>query len=701
MDIIELELKNLEEKYILNHVARQAAGSVMYQNGGTIILATVAIDEKPVKEDFLPLTVQYIEKSYALGRFPGGFVKREGKPGDFETLTSRIIDRSLRPIFPKGFNYPTQITVMVLSYDKKSDLQVCALNAAANALYISNLPIYHAVNAVRIGRINGEFVLNPTMDKMDKSNLDLYVSGTKEALLMIEMQSLLLDEGMNEICEEDFIKALDLGKKEISKACEQYTKTLGVFKKNPLELTLNFCQKNLNIDDYIRNNYSKEVYKIVTEMAKSERNTSLKNVANHIFEVKGKIEDWIFEDILFALETYKKELVRYQIIHQGIRADGRGYEDIRDIEILTNILPFAHGSVLFTRGQTQALVVSTIGSENDAQIQESLSDKVGNKEKFMFHYNFPGFSVGEASIITSPSRRELGHGNLAKKALESSIVDRNKTIRLVSEILESNGSSSMASVCGGSLALCCSGIEVRNLIAGVAMGLVVEGEKYAILTDITGLEDYDGDMDFKIAGSENGISAMQMDIKIDGVSFEILQKALYQAREARQHILKIMKEAQNKIILNSDILPSIEIFNIHPGKIVEIIGHGGKTIKEIIERFKVSIDLNRENGEVRISGIDNTFIIKAKQFILDLINTQKADLDKYQVGEIFEGEVKKIFDFGAFVGLPKGGDGLLHISRFDRGRVGNIRDYICEGDKINCKILGLNKGKIELDLIKE
>ncbi|MDO7253580.1 polyribonucleotide nucleotidyltransferase [Helicobacter cappadocius] len=696
MNIVEIELKNLKEKYTLNYIAKQSSGSVLYQSGGTVILASVAVDEKIVEEDFLPLTVQYIEKSYAVGKFPGGFIKREGKPGEFETLTSRIIDRTLRPVFPKGYSYPTQITLMVLSCDKQSDLQVCALNAAANALYVSSLPFYHPINALRVGMIEGEFIINPTMQELDNSTLDLYVSGSNDELLMIEMRSLAKKSGANEISEEKLLDALSLAKDYISNSCMQYQKAFDTYKENPLNLVLRTEKNNPQIYQYIQENYIVEVQNSLQEMAKSERNTGLKKIAESI----AQNTDWEISEINPVLENYKKEIIRHQILEQKTRCDGRGYEDIRPIQIQTNILPFAHGSALFTRGQTQALVVSTIGADSDAQTQEMLTDKIPNKEKFMFHYNFPGFSVGEASMIGSVGRRELGHGNLAKRALESSILDHSKTIRLVSEILESNGSSSMASVCGGSLALCASGIEISSLVAGVAMGLVVQEDKYAILTDINGLEDHDGDMDFKIAGSKDGITAMQMDIKMGGISHHILKEALYQAKKAREYILNIMEEARSKIILNTDILPSSEVFNVPSSKIVEIIGQGGRVIKDIIERFGVSIDLNREDGEVKISGSDKNNVTAAKDFIINLIQSQKIDLSKYETGLIFEGEVKKVLDFGAFVSLPNGGDGLLHISKITKNRDESIKNYISEGDRVRCQILGLNKGKIELDLIK-
>lgn len=696
MNIIELECT--KEKYILDYIAKQSSGAVFYQHGGTVMIASVAVDNDPVEGDFLPLTVQYIEKSYAVGKFPGGFIKREGKPGEFETLTSRIIDRTLRPIFPKGYAYPTQITILVLSYDRKSDLQVCALNAAANALYVSPLPFSKPIAGVRIGKIDGKLVLNPEPKDLQNSQIDLYVSGSNEELLMIEMRSIKNDNNPNIIPEAELLEILEFAKEKINKISTEYTTAFQDYKKTHIEIPITLIETNSQIYQYIQDNYDTKLTEIITEMSKSERNDGLKKLVDEIHQNFNHLDK---KEVEKTLEFYKKQKVRQLIINEGIRADGRKTKEIRPISIQTNILPFAHGSVLFTRGQTQALVVSTIGTENDAQTQELLQDKNPVKEKFMFHYNFPGFSVGEATYLGSVGRRELGHGNLAKRALESSILDNDKTIRLVSEILESNGSSSMASVCGGSLALCASGIEISSLISGVAMGLVMEGDKYAILSDINGLEDHDGDMDFKVAGSENGITAMQMDIKLGGISFKLLKEALYQAKEARIHILKIMQEAKDNIIINTNILPSSETFCIQTNKIVEIIGQGGKVIRDIIDRFGVNIDLNRENGEVKISSAKNEDIQEAKEFILKLIASQKADLEKYEIGETFEGEVKKILDFGAFVSLPRGGDGLVHISKITQNKEEDIKIYFQEGSKINCQISGYNKGKIELNWLKD
>lgn len=682
MHSVDITLENLSENYKLNYVAKQACGSVLYQSGGCVILASVAVDKQSTQQDFLPLNVQYIQKAYANRKIPGGFIKREGKPSEFEILTSRLIDRTLRPLFPKGYYYPTQITILLLSYDNLADLQVCALHAAANALLVSGLPFIPPVSSVRIGKIDGDFVVNPNMSEIQDSSLDLYVSGSNEDLLMIEMKG--SDESLDE---EDLLKALQIAQKVIASDSRIYLEYLSPFKAKPLELELLDVQTHPEIYTHIKEHYQAQVKDALLEMSKSERNDELDKITNHI---KSQNESFELEHIKDMLNLYKKHQVRAQILDSKVRADGRGLEDIRPISIETNILPCVHSSALFTRGQTQALVTCTLGGDNDAQIQEGFNGSI--KDRFMFHYNFPGFSVGEASMIGSVGRRELGHGNLAKRALESSFLPAPYTIRLVSEILESNGSSSMASVCGGSLALKACGIS-NELVAGVAMGLVCEGERYAILTDIMGLEDHDGDMDFKVAGTRHSITAMQMDIKLGGLDFRILQEALYQAKRARLKILDLMEQASKNIIINEDILPKVEIFSVPSHKIVDIIGQGGKTIKDIIERFNVSIDLNREKGEVQINGDSKEIVLNTKEFILNLINPRT-----YEIGEVFEGVIKKVADFGVFVELPEGGaDGLLHITRIPKSSI-PLNERFREGEILKCQIYGTFKGKIELAL---
>ncbi|TLD80115.1 polyribonucleotide nucleotidyltransferase [Helicobacter sp. MIT 05-5293] len=704
MQQINLECENLKEQYTLNYVAKASNGALLYQNGGSVLLASVCAQENlNYDDDFLPLSVQYIEKAYAGGKFPSGFMKREGKPSEFEILTSRLIDRTLRPLFPKGYTHNTSIIVMVLSYDGQSDLQVNALNAAANALFVSDLPLESlqedAVSGVRIGRINGQFLLNPTMQQLAESELDLFVSGKGDELLMIEMRSIRTQKGSNELAESDLLEALEYAKGYIAKTSRQYFTAFSPYKKPPFAYASALKESDENLMQKIKTHYHHLIQEAIAQMAKSERDTSLHHIVKRVMQEHHLDDEKCVKEHILA---YKKQLVREMILTSKHRPDGRSFTQVRPISIQTNLLPCVHGSVLFTRGQTQALVSATFGVENDAQSHEMLKGKAPFKERFLFHYNFPGFSVGEASMIGSVGRRELGHGQLAKRALESSIQE-DKTIRLVSEILESNGSSSMASVCGGSLALYACGAKVDSLIAGVAMGLVTCDEQYAILTDISGLEDHDGDMDFKVAGGYRGITAMQMDIKLGGISHEILTQALFQAKQAREEILQKMEEARLNIVLNEDILPKNEVFLIPPHKIVEVIGQGGKVIKDIIERFEVSIDLSRESGAINISASNKERLSAAKAFILQLIGqgkNEKVDLEDYEVGERFVGKIKKILDFGVFVELPRGGDGLVHISKITKDKSKKAVDLLQGYTELECEILGLNKGKIELGLIQ-
>lgn len=731
MGEVKLMFLDKEEKYIFDKFAKQASGSVYYQSGNNVLLATIAIDcDSIIEEDFLPLTVQYIEKAYAAGKFPGGYVKREAKPSDFETLTARIIDRSLRPLFPKDYCYPTQITIMVLSADSDSDLQILALNAASAALYVSEIPLTFPVNGVRIGRIGEEFIINPSPSAQEQSTLDLLVSGVNEDLLMIEMRTFggvkvqpssnplslmatLKEEeatsfSANELEETKLIEALEIAREQISAKSQLMKESFAPFVKPPLELRGRKSFVCERIATFICQKYLEPLRNIIEFLSKTERHSRLKAFAQEI------MDDWKLQNpndiesleqrVQETLSKVKRMLIRQMILDEGKRADGRGLKDIRPISIETNFLPKAHSSALFTRGQTQALVVCTLGGDMDAQNYELLTEKTTSKERFMVHYNFPPFSVGEASSIGATSRRELGHGNLAKRALECSLINGDsKTIRLVSEILESNGSSSMATVCGGSLALAAADIECTSLIAGVAMGLVCEGEKYAILTDIMGLEDHDGDMDFKVAGSTEGITALQMDIKLGGLNTEILKNALLQAKEARLQILKLMEEAKSKIVLNTESLPSSQVFAIHPSKIVEVIGQAGKTIKEIIEKFEVAIDLNRDNGEVKVSGGNKQKVDAAKEHIINIANAKENKpniYELYQVGDIYTGKVKKVVEFGAFVELPHNYDGLLHISKVTNNRNERISDYLKEGDEVRVEVLSLNKNKVELGLVE-
>jgi len=728
-----IEVNNQVEIFDLNKVAKQASGAVLLRVKNTVVLATVAREDVQVEEDFLPLTVQYIEKAYAAGKIPGGYVKRETKPGDFETLTARIIDRSLRPLFPKGYAYPTQIVVMVLSADPEVDLQVVSLNAASVALYLSDIPVNRPVCGVRVGYIDDKFVINPSNSELKQSAIDLYVAGTKDELLMIEMRSLpqqttqlipmvaiepMIDPSlsdsmaqkqvMNEFSEDKMVEAIDFAGKAILRASSAYEEAFKEHKKEDAALELKPEIENENIAIYIDKFYKAEVKNAINQMAKSERASELGKIAKQISsdEVAQK-EGWDEAVISNVLGKYKKKIVREQIINEGVRADGRRLEEVRPISIETNVLPNAHGSCLFTRGQTQALVVATLGTDSDAQMYDILTEKAPLVEKFMFNYNFPGFSVGEASPLKAPGRRELGHGNLAKRALAPSIdLASPYTIRVVSEILESNGSSSMASVCGGSLALRAAGVNTQKLVAGVAMGLIFEGEKHAVLTDIMGLEDHDGDMDFKVAGTSDGITALQMDIKLGGISLEVLKEALYQAKRGREHILALMTQADKNIEINEDVLPKLELFNVDPSKIVDIIGQAGKTIKEIIEKFEVSIDLDREKGEVKIAGGAKKNVDAAKDYIISITSKEnsrsfgkkpfKHDKDRvkptFNIGDEFTGSVKSVVDFGVFIELKDGVDGLLHISK--------IKSPLNVGDQVKVCVSEQKGNKISLSLVE-
>ncbi|HAA1820570.1 polyribonucleotide nucleotidyltransferase [Campylobacter jejuni] len=713
-----IEINKNTEIFDIDKVAKQAAGAVLMRQGKSVVLATVAREEKQVEEDFLPLTVQYIEKAYAAGKIPGGYVKRETKPSDAETLTARIIDRSLRPLFPKGYAYPTQIVVMVLSADPKVDLQVMSLNAASVALYLSDIPMKAPVCGVRIGKIDGNFILNPNNEELQNSTLDLYVAGVKDELLMIEMRALpdqkeneifiespyadvltqTTSQNMNELSEDEILEALNLAQKAILNGSNAYEEAFSKHKKNS-QIELKNEIEYPEILAFIENNFQKQIKEAINQMAKSERASKLNKIAKEISNLEIA-KDWSEESVLNTLAKVKRTLIREQILNEGKRADGRSLNEVRPISIETNILPNAHGSCLFTRGQTQALVVATLGGENDAQMIDLLTEKNPISERFMVNYNFPGFSVGEASPIKAPGRRELGHGNLAKRALYPS-VDENYpyVIRLVSEILESNGSSSMATVCGGSLALKAAGVPSLKLVAGVAMGLIFKDNKYAVLTDIMGLEDHDGDMDFKVAGSKDGVTALQMDIKLGGIDQEILKQALYQAKEGRIHILNIMEEAAKEIIVNEEVLPKLELFSVDPSKIVDIIGQAGKTIKEIVEKFGVSIDLDREKGEVKIAGSQNEQIKAAKDYIINITSSQKGtkkgpkdkDISGFELGQEFQGIVKKIAPFGAFVELKNGVDGLLHSSK-------SKHLNLSENQSLKVKISEIKNGKISVDL---
>jgi len=699
---IVISCNNLEEKYRFNKVAKQASGAVLYHCGDAVLLAAVAIDPKPVDEDFLPLTVQYIEKSYASAKIPGGFIKRETKPGDFETLTSRIVDRSLRPLFPKGFHYPVVLTITVLSADPLVDMQIAAMHAASAALYTSDIPINQVVAAVRLGKIDDEVLINPTLTEQEDSTLDLLVVGSGSDVLMIEMcvHASQTDyvQSVNELEEEELLEIIDIAQGAIEQATVAYETDFTPAKKEEIEVVIAEDKEDQELYKYIEEHYAKEVSKAVQSMAKSERSQALKEVRSMIMDALAEKngEEADKELVSKMLDAYKRSVVRSLILDDNIRADGRALTEVRPIDIETNILPSVHGSCLFTRGQTQALVTATLGDAKAAQSYELIGSKSALYETFMVHYNFPGFSVGEAKPQRAPGRRELGHGNLAKRGLEPTLdLNRSGTIRLVSEILESNGSSSMATVCGGSLALKAAEVASSKLVAGVAMGLVTDGERYAVLTDIMGLEDHDGDMDFKITGTADGVTALQMDIKLGGIDAEVLKNALYQAKEGRLHILNIMEDALENLT-PSNALPSVIEFTVEGSHVPAIIGKGGGTIREIIEKYGVSIDIDRDTNAVKITGSSKEDVVGAKAFIDTIISTPVKKQMVYEINKQYAGKIKKIVEFGLFIEMPDGYDALLHISKVAKERVNNLGERYNVDDAIDVIVLEQKGKKVEL-----
>ncbi len=716
--VVDLKINDKEQKLVLNKVAKQADGSVWWQEGNTIMISALTYNPAElVEEDFVPLTVQYLEKAYAVGKIPAGFVKREQKPGNFETLTARIIDRSLRPLFPKNYGYNTALTVMAVSADEDSDLQLAAMNSAAVSMYLSTLPFAKMIHAVRVTRIKGKIIINPTLSQLNEGDFNLFVTGTKDELLMIEyasngqeeieiipVEDIMLDGApventitkykTNEITEDELVEVLKTASEHIKKGAEIYENALKNFKKEKISYEE---RKEINLMPYIKlikEQYPNELKEIIKHLSKSERDYLLENFAKKIAENLGEPENIKF--ILKAVKEVKREMVRAQILYEGIRADGRKIDEIRPISIETNVLPRAHGSCLFTRGQTQALAVATRGGDMDAQVYANLTDKEEKLDRFILHYNFPSFAVGEAERMGPPSRRELGHGNLAKRALEPLLdPEFDETVRIVSEILESNGSSSMATICGGALALKAAKVPLIKLAAGVAMGLVSEGEQHVVLTDIMGLEDHDGDMDFKVAGTYDGITAMQMDIKLGGVSLEVLKEALYQARDARGFILEKMQKAEKEIKYNEKVLPKSLSFKVEPDKIIDIIGAAGKTVKDIIAKFGITIDLDRNNGKVKIFGDSHEQMNKAKDYILNVIcKNDKPQTPEFEIGSIIEGTIKRKAPFGMFIEIAPDVEGLLHISKLN----GHSFDDFKEGQKIKVKVLSQSGFKIELAL---
>ncbi|MBN44119.1 MAG: polyribonucleotide nucleotidyltransferase [Rhodobiaceae bacterium] len=668
-------------------VARQAHGSVIATYGGTSVLATVVADYEPKPGlDFFPLTVNYQEKAYAAGKIPGGFFKREGRPSEKETLVSRLIDRPIRPLFAKGFQNETQVLATVISYDGENDPDIVAMIAVSAALTLSGVPFMGPIAAARVGYINNEYILNPTKEELDGDcELDLVVAGTDSAVLMVESEA-------KELSEEVMLGAVSFGQdsfKSVTKAIIQLAEKAA---KEPREL------EEIDLSDL-----QEIVNKIVREKlisAYKERNKQKRS--NKISEIKSDLiselvnddnPDIIDSEVSSVFKNIEKDIVRGSILDTGLRIDGRDLETVRPVHSEVSILPLTHGSSLFTRGETQALVVTTLGTGLDEKYVDGLDETY--KEKFMLHYNFPPYSVGETGRTGFTSRREIGHGKLAWRSLQAVLPEYDDfpyTVRLVSEITESNGSSSMATVCGSSLSLMDAGVPLKRPVAGIAMGLIKEDDKVAVLSDILGDEDHLGDMDFKVAGTSEGITSLQMDIKITGITKDIMDTALTQAKAGRIHILEEMAKAIEKPreTVNST-APRIETIQVPVDKIRDVIGSGGKVIREIVEESGAKVDIN-DDGIVKIASSDTDSLNKA----LELINSIVAEPE---AGEIYEGKVVKIMDFGAFVNFFGKRDGLVHISQLANERVKNVTDIVSEGDVVKVKLLGFdNRGKVKLSM---
>jgi len=668
-------------------MAKQANGAVYAQYAGVAVIATVcASDSAQEGLDYVPLTVDYNEKYYAAGKIPGGFIKREGRPKDKEILVSRLIDRPMRPLFDKRFGREIQLIPTTVSADQINPPDILAILASSAAVHISDIPFNGPVAGVRICLVDGEYLVNPTYDQIEKSSLEIVVAGTKDGITMVE-------GGAKEVSEDQMITALEKAHQVIIQLCElqEQLRSLAGKEKLPLqEVTVELLNK-----EAIRSLAYPQLEQALFVKGKHERSNAIKAVKDTVAaqfaeqltdENQAKLFDALFEDM-----TY--EILRSSILDRGIRVDGRGLEDIRPITCEIGILPRTHGSALFTRGETQALVVTTLGTVFDEQIYDDIEgDK---RERFILHYNFPPFSVGEVGRL-STGRREIGHGNLARRALEAMIPPKEEfpyTIRVVSEILESNGSSSMATVCGGTLSLLHAGVPMKKPVAGIAMGLVTDGTRYAVLSDILGEEDHLGDMDFKVAGTEDGITGFQMDIKIAGVNPEIMRKALDQARRGRLHILSIMNQTLNKPTDSiSEFAPKIVTLKIETDKIGALIGPGGKTIKALCEQYQVTI--NTENdGTVTIYGKNARDAENARLAVIGIVEDP-------EVGRVYEGVVRRIMDFGAFVEILPGKEGLVHISKLSRKRINSVTEVVKEGQKIPVKLLEIDKmGRLNLSYI--
>ena len=681
INTVEFEYGNRKYKIETGKVARQATASVMVSSGDLSVLTTVVAqkDNDPLK-DFFPLAVFYQEKFYAAGRIPGGFFKREGRPTENETLVSRLIDRPIRPLFPSSFTNEVQVICTVMSADKDQNPDIASMIGASAALSISGIPFQGPIGAARVGFIDDSFVINPSNEQLKGSYLDMVVAGTKDAVLMVESEAKELDEDL-------MLGAVLFGHQEMQKVVDACNELKS--KVNPDMWEVEEVPTIKEYETQISSNFLDEIENAFKIADKSSRGEAINSVREKIKSSHEDLDELEQARLMTAFKNVEKSVVRKSILSNQPRIDGRDLDTVRPIEVETSFLQKTHGSSLFTRGETQAIVAATLGSTKDAQRIENLSGE--STDAFMLHYNFPGYSVGEISFPGGPKRREIGHGNLAKRAIKAVLPDLDSfgyTLRVVSEITESNGSSSMATVCGTSLSLMDAGVPITNAVAGVAMGLIKEGDDFAVLTDILGDEDHLGDMDFKVAGTADGVTALQMDIKIEGINEQIMDAALEKAKAARMHILDVMNEVIDKPKEVSDNAPAMKKFTVHQDKIKEIIGKGGAVIKNIQQESGASVDIN-DDGVVTVFG-ENQSVMQAALSMIETI------IEDPEVNKIYEGKVVKIVDFGAFVNILPGKDGLLHISEISEERTENVSDVLSEGDTIKVKLIGFDRGKLKL-----
>ncbi|MBY0161064.1 polyribonucleotide nucleotidyltransferase [Cytobacillus firmus] len=682
---VEMQLGGRPLVFETGRLAKQANAAVMVRYGETAVLCTVTASSEPKDLDFFPLTVNYEERLYAVGKIPGGFIKREGRPSEKAILASRLTDRPIRPLFPEGFRNDVQVLNLVMSVDQDCEPEIAAMIGTSAALSISDVPFNGPIGGVAVGRVDGNFVVNPNIAEQEASDIYLVVAGTKDAIMMVEAEA-------NEVPEEVMLEAIMFGHEEIKKIVAKIEELVAACGKEKMAVKLHAVNETVNreVRDFAEARLV-EAVRIEEKHARQDAIDAINDEAYTVFEEKYIETPELLKDVKEVLHDIVKEEVRRLITHDKVRPDGRGLSEIRPIDCDTSLLPRTHGSGLFTRGQTQALSVCTLGALGDVQILDGID--LEETKRFMHHYNFPPFSVGEARPLRAPGRREIGHGALGERALSKVIpneVDFPYTIRLVSEVIESNGSTSQASICASTLAMMDAGVPIKAPVAGVAMGLIKDGDHVSILTDIQGMEDHLGDMDFKVAGTPDGVTAIQMDIKIDGIDRAILQEALQQAKEGRMHILGKMAEAiQKPRETLSQYAPKIITMQINPDKIRDVIGAGGKIINKIIEETGVKIDIEQD-GRVFIASSNDEMNKKALSIIEGIVR-------EVAVGEIYTGTVKRIEKFGAFVEILPNKDGLVHISQLSTERVAKVEDVVAIGDVITVKVTEIDQqGRINL-----